>query len=125
MVLEHQSRYPFSLHILKKTYFLSKHTYLKTKLENRYFWDLKYMISRDQIFKYHLFPLFKKVKKNQKDTYLKTKNVFFLDFNYLRKTSRNGITKFPENESFFRPIFSLVGLTGIFLALSFFRVARW
>ena len=66
---------------------------------------LKYMISRDQIFKYHLFPLFKKVKKNQKDTYLKTKNVFFLDFNYLRKTSRNGIILFPENDSFLRPPF--------------------
>ena len=65
---------------------------------------LKYMIYRNQIFKYLEYPLFKKVKKNQKDTYLKTKNVFFLDFNYLRKTSRNGITKFPENESFLRPI---------------------
>ena len=105
IVSEHDIEYPFSLHILNKMYFLSKDTYLKTKLENHDFWDLKYMISRDQIIKYHLFPLFKKVKKNHNYTYLKTKNAFFLDFNYLRKTSRNGITKFPENESFLRPPF--------------------
>ena len=49
IVSEHDIEYPFSLHILNKMYFLSKDTYLKTKLENRDFWNLKYMIYRNQI----------------------------------------------------------------------------